>query len=203
MTVSDNLRPASEGLLPGFGDPVFDAQSVFRAALNATAYPGRIFELADGIAPPAPFDPATGALALTLLDMETTLWLDPASDAARTWLGFHAGVAVTDKQAEARFVIVTDLQSLPRIDALLQGSDEYPDRSATLIVQVPSLDGGPVRNWRGPGINGSLEVGVAGLADAFWAQRDLNREIYPAGIDIFLTCGKALMGLPRTTIVEG
>jgi alpha-D-ribose 1-methylphosphonate 5-triphosphate synthase subunit PhnH len=49
MTLS---APASAGLLPGFADPVFDAQSAFRAALDAIDPEGPRFPF--GLARPLP-----------------------------------------------------------------------------------------------------------------------------------------------------
>ena len=45
---------------------------------------------------PAPLDPATAAVLLTLVDNETPLWLDPAVAAARDWLAFHCGASIVD-----------------------------------------------------------------------------------------------------------
>ena len=82
----------------GFADPVRDAQRCFRAVLDAMARPGRIAHVS-GVTPPSPLDVATAAVALTLVDHETKLWLDPAAGAAREWLRFHCGAPLTDDLA--------------------------------------------------------------------------------------------------------
>ena len=64
-------------IAPGFADPVFDSQATFRAALDALARPGRVAALPPVLTPPAPLNPATAALCLTLADLDTPLWLDP------------------------------------------------------------------------------------------------------------------------------
>ena len=51
--------------LPGFADPVGQAQACFRAVLDAMARPGRLLAAGQGVTPPAPLDPATGAVVLT------------------------------------------------------------------------------------------------------------------------------------------
>lgn len=195
----------SEALLAGFADPVFDAQAVFRAALEALSYPGRVVQISRELAAPSPLDPASGALALALLDFETPLWLDEAArtGAAPGWLGFHTGAPTVAAPEEARFALAALGEALPPLDAFAQGDAEYPDRSATLILQVPSFDRGLRRIWRGPGIREIVPVGVDGLPARFWAERELSHEIYPAGVDVFFTCGMALLGLPRTIRVEG
>lgn len=198
------ISPAGASLKPGFADPIFDAQAVFRAALVATSYPGRVIPLDRNPAAPQPFSSATAALCLTLMDFETPAWLDrrAASGEATAWLRFHCSLPLTETAAEARFAIVSDPANLPRLRELNPGDVEYPDRSTTLIIQVPSLTDGPTTTWTGPGINGSIKVGIAGLPFRFWEDWDLNSELYPRGIDVIFTSGNAVVGLPRTIKVE-
>src|SRR6185312_9267216 len=75
--------------LPGFADPVLDAQSCFRAVLDAMARPGRLHQAGSGLTPPAPLHQATAAMLLTLADGDAPVWLDPAASAAREWVLFH------------------------------------------------------------------------------------------------------------------
>ncbi|HEY4174083.1 MAG TPA: phosphonate C-P lyase system protein PhnH, partial [Rhodopila sp.] len=74
-------------LSPGFADSVADAQSCFRAVLNAMARPGHIHTVS-GVSAPAPLCNAAAAVLLTLADHETPLWLDPAAAPAATWITF-------------------------------------------------------------------------------------------------------------------
>ena len=83
-------------LQPAFTDPVLDAQRGFRAALKALAGPGLIQTLhatpsLEGLAP------ATYALCLALLDVDTPLWLAPSFDTPliRANLAFHCGCPLT------------------------------------------------------------------------------------------------------------
>jgi len=80
--------------LPGFADPVSDAQSTFRAVLDAMARPGQVHHVGGGLTAPAPLDRATAAVLLTLVDNETPLWVDSAAADAREWLAFHCGAAL-------------------------------------------------------------------------------------------------------------
>jgi len=209
MTVQSSLSLAAvvaggASLKHGFADPVFDAQAVFRASLLATAYPGRMVPLDRTLAAPGPLSPATAALCLTLMDFETPAWLDrqTASGEAAAWLRFHSGLPVTDDPMAAHFAVVTDPLTMPRLFKFFSGDVEYPDRSATLIVQVASFTDGPMTTWTGPGIKTSATVGIGGLPFWFWSDWDLNRELYPRGIDVLFTNGNALVGLPRTITVE-
>ena len=77
--------------LPGFADPVAEAQSCFRAVLAATSRPGTIMAAGHGLVPPPPMQPATAAVLLTLVDADTPLWLDAGLAEAWDWLAFHCG----------------------------------------------------------------------------------------------------------------
>ena len=102
--------------LPRLPDPVADAQSCFRAVLDAMARPGRIRTVPAGLAAPSPLCDAAAALLLTLVDHETPLWLDPAAEPARGWIGFHTGAPVVPP-AQALFALAL---SLPDLAALPQ-----------------------------------------------------------------------------------
>lgn len=193
----------------GFASPVFDSQANFRALLEATAYPGRIVTLprlpeglAEGL---VRLSPAAAALCLTLADLDTTLWLDQAAATDRTlaFLRFHCGAPILSSHERADFALVARPLAMPRLITFNCGEPEYPDRSATLIIDVPSLAGGPPARWRGPGIETCREVAIAGLADGFWRQWAQIRLLYPLGVDLIFTCGEALIALPRSIAVEG
>ncbi|CAH1663315.1 MULTISPECIES: phosphonate C-P lyase system protein PhnH [unclassified Chelatococcus] len=192
------------GLEPGFSNPVFDSQSVFRNVLNAIAYPGAIEQLAQRPGAPEGVTPAMAAVALTLCDLDTPVWRDAAlsSDAVATYLRFHCGVPVVAEPAEARFALIGDAVAMPRLSAFEAGDERYPDRSATLVITVPSLTEGPRRQWSGPGIPRRRAVSVAGLPDWFWADWALNQGLYPLGVDVLFACGDAVVGLPRGIAVK-
>lgn len=192
-------------LAPGFADPVFDSQSSFRGLLNAIAYPGRVHQLKRLPSHPAALAPAAAAVALTLCDFETPVWLDQSASAPTTlsWLRFHCGAPIVDAASEARFAFITNPTDMPRLSAFNIGEDEYPDRSATLIIETAAFTGGPQRRWKGPGVRGSIDVSIAGLPDWFWEEWALNPALYPLGVDIIFVCGDAIVGLPRGVSTEG
>jgi alpha-D-ribose 1-methylphosphonate 5-triphosphate synthase subunit PhnH len=192
-------------LKPGFADHVFQAQAAFRAVLNAMSYAGRVYELKTDLDPPAPFAATTAAIALTLFDLDNAVWLDGASveGQAPAFLRFHCGTRLCRDPIEARFAVIADPTAMPALDSFAIGEDRYPDRSATLIIQVPSLTGGPATSWTGPGIESSREVRIAGLPARFWEQWALNHELYPLGVDVIFTTASSIIGLPRSIRVEG
>lgn len=196
----------NENLSPGFADPVGAAQATFRAVLTALSEPGRLLELAlapdPAFEPPAPLGLAAAAIALSLLDGDTPLWCDPTSRRAAPSLRFHTGAPLVEVPERARFALIAEASQLPSLAAFDAGSDEYPDRSATLIVEVASLSDAPTWLLRGPGIPDRRKLSVGGLPAGFAAEWRANHARFPRGVDVILTAGNRLAGLPRSTVIE-
>jgi len=190
-------------LAPGFSDPGHDAQRLFRAVLDAFAHPGRIMSLPDPPAGPGTISPATAAYLLTLVDRDTPLWLAPEFElpAVRDFVRFHTGAPIVARRDEAVFAVLAhDTASL---DGFAIGTDPYPDRSATLVIEVPVLGAGAARRWRGPGIDGQAAVAVGGLGADFWQAWADNHALFPCGVDVVFAAGSQLLALPRSIAVEG
>ena len=181
-------------LLPAFADPVRDSQAVFRSVMNAMARPGRIHRVSAPAIPPDPLDRATASVLLTLVDGDTPLWLDPAAAPAWGWVSFHCG-APPSEAATAAFAVALGTVSLTPFPA---GTDEAPEDSATLILQVEALGAGETLRLRGPGLKGEEILAVTGLPAAFRAEWAANRRRFPRGLDVILCAGDALAALPRT-----
>ncbi|QDL91866.1 phosphonate C-P lyase system protein PhnH [Paroceanicella profunda] len=186
----------AETLSGGFGDTARDAARAFRAVLDAMARPGTLHTLA-GVAPPAPLPVASGAVALTMCDPETPVWLAPslATPQVEGWLRFHTGAPLAPRD-EAMFAFGGWEEMLP-LDDFAIGTAEFPDRSATLVVSLPELAATGAR-LTGPGIR---EAAALSLPETAAFAR--NALLYPLGLDFIFTCGSRLAALPRTTIVEG
>ena len=194
----------------GFADPALCSQSVFRYALDALSLPGRIAVL-DASGPlknmqvPRGAHPAAAALLLALLDQDCKLWLSGGfshSDAA-AWLRFHTGCSIVQDPAQADFAWVAQAAELPLLARFSQGSAEYPDLSATFVIQVDSLQAqGSGWTLSGPGIAGSTQLHVGGLSPDFCSQRRAEQAHFPCGLDFLFTHGLSLVGLPRTTQLE-
>jgi len=190
-------------LTPGLADPSHDAQQLFRAILDAASHPGRIMSLPAAPAGPGTLSAAATAYLLTLADRDTPVWLADTFDRpeVRDFLRFHAGAPIVTKRAEAAFAVLASATPQP-FEGFNLGSDAYPDRSATLIVEVPDLRGGPARQWHGPGIDGRATVAVAGFPDDFWQDWAANHGLFPCGVDIVFTAGTELCALSRSVAVE-
>jgi alpha-D-ribose 1-methylphosphonate 5-triphosphate synthase subunit PhnH len=189
----------------GFADPVFQSQAAFRALLAALSEPGLMQDVAGDFAPPAGLNAATAIALLTLADYETPIWLpDVLRDGpAGAWLRFHCGAALVDEPAAASFAVIDGATDTAPLSAFNPGTDQFPDRSTTVIVQCAGLDGGEAATLEGPGIPGRRTVAPMGLPPDFWAQVAANAEIYPLGVDLILSHGGAVLGLPRSTQIRG
>lgn len=188
----------------GLADPVLDGQRIFRSVLEAMAHPGRVVGMAGPPRTPRPLHGSAVAVCLALVDLETPLWLDAAVRVPEVvdGLRFHCGCAIVAEPRAARFALAADPGSLPPLDAFDGGSDEYPDRSATLIVQAAALTAGAGPRLTGPGIAGEARLAVDGLPARFWAQLRDNHARFPRGVDVILAAPDGLAALPRTTWVE-
>lgn len=187
----------------GFADLVLGAQWVFRATMDALARPGTVQSITTDAVPPVPLTPELGALALTLCDHDTPVWLDPelATSAAVTgWIAFHCGAPITTDPTAAQFALVSDVRHLPKLDTFGQGTDEYPDRSTTIVLAAS--DEVRTVTLKGPGLKDQLTISLPIPGGAFLEQWAENRQRFPRGIDLLLVRDGTVVGLPRTTRIS-
>lgn len=185
----------AEVLKGGFANAPVDAAHAFRAAMNAMARPGTVEEIT-GAVPPAPMSVAAGTLILMLCDPDTPVHLAGDWDCkeVRGWIAFHVGAPIV--AAEDAMFAVGDWDALAPLTRFAIGTPEYPDRSATLIVEREALAAeGAV--LRGPGIKDTADMALPEVA-AF----QVNATLFPLGLDFFFTSGAQVSALPRTTKVE-
>lgn len=192
-------------LAAGLAEPSLDAQRIFRSVMRAMAEPGRTHTLVTNLSPPAPLGAASSAILLALTDFETPVWLDPrlsAAPAVATFLKFHTGATMVADPALAAFAVISDPAQMPPLSAFRQGTIDYPDRSATLLLQVARL-GGSRFTIEGPGIDGTARFFADPLPVDFAAQWADNRAVFPCGVDLLLATGDTIAALPRSSrIVE-
>lgn len=182
-------------LTGGFADPATQSAHGFRALMEAMARPGHILSVS-GAEPPAPLSLAAGVALLVLTDATTPLHLagDADCDQLRGWIAFHTGAPLVAAE-KAQFALGT-WAALSPVTRFPIGDPSWPDRSATLIVQMDRLAAeGP--RLTGPGIETEARLSLPETA-AFAA----NRQLFPLGFDTILTCGDRLAALPRSTKVE-
>lgn len=178
----------------GFTNFPVDASHAFRAVMTAMARPGDIVEV-HRAQPPAPLNAASGAALLTLCDPETPIYLAASHDTpqVREWITFHTGAPFT--QAQNATFAVGAWNDLP-VSEFPIGTSEYPDRSATLIVDLPELTNSGA-TLRGPGIKDQTHLSVPDIQVL-----QNNAQLFPLGLDFIFTTGDRLAALPRTTKVS-
>lgn len=194
-----------DGVGGAFKEPVFGAQAAFRRIMDAMARPGMVQKLTALPQPPKPLSPVAGAVALTLCDHDTPIWLDTAltvSEPVAAWLGFHTGAPVVRTPTEAHFAFCSNPAELIALENFAQGSQEYPDRSATIVLQVEDFESGEPLVLRGPGIRDETEIAPRPLPRHFVEQWRQNRGRFPRGVDLILAGHDAVAGLPRSTRIE-
>ena len=190
----------------GFAAPVFQSQAVFRAIMDALANPGTRQNLVLSAPTTIHMAPELVSTLLTLSDHDTPIWLaqtlrDPAVSA---FVGFHTGAPIVGEVGRAVFAFASHAAELPRLDSFNLGTQEYPDRSTTIVLAVEALSGGEPMIIRGPGIKDHAQISPIGLPGDFATQWAANREQFPRGIDLLLVAEGQVMGLPRSTrIAEG
>lgn len=200
-----NMQTMPTAPSAGFDDPVEGSQRVFRAVLDAMSHPGKIVTIDDLEAAPAPLNKATAAICLSLVDFETPLWADgtiAADGDALNYLRFHCGCPLTMNPLEARTALIADIDALPSFERFNAGTDERPDLSTTLIVQVAGLSNEEGVKLSGPGIKNITSLKIEGVSDAFWIAQRANHGLFPCGVDLILSAGDQIVCLPRTTKVE-
>lgn len=186
-------------------DPAIASQAAFRAVMDAMSHPGEVRRLVTSIRPPAPLTPAAAAVACALMDFETPVWLDASLanvQEVSTWLRFETGAPVVSQPDQATFAIVADAQALPAFSAFALGSHDYPDRSATLLVQVQHLGEGDPMRLSGPGLARPRSVRATSLPADFIERLQANRALFPRGVDLLLVSDDAVAALPRSVHAE-
>ncbi len=190
--------PLSEphALQGGFDDAPVQSATAFRAIMTAMARPGVSQDLI-GATAPAPLSVAAACVILTLCDPETGLYLAPGydSEAVQDWVRFHTGAQLVG--AAACDFALGDWQALMPLSQYAVGDAEYPDRSATLIVESKAANDGMAVALRGPGIKTVQPFHLPEIAGF-----QQNGTIFPLGLDFFFSCGSQLAALPRTTKVS-
>ncbi len=185
----------AETLSGGFANPAIQSAHAFRSVMEAMARPGTLQEISSA-EPSAPLSKAAGAVLLTLCDTDTGVYLagEADCDPVRAWLAFHTGAPLTGP-SHCVFAVGT-WDALNPLSAYPIGTSEYPDRSATLIVECAELvqTGATLT---GPGIKSNAALSVPDIDTL-----QENSALFPLGLDFIFTCGDRLAALPRSTQVS-
>jgi alpha-D-ribose 1-methylphosphonate 5-triphosphate synthase subunit PhnH len=206
MSNPPDAIPEAAPLTAGFPDPVHDAQACFRAVMNAMARPGsRQNVTSAGLEPPKPLTPTAAAIALTLLDYDTPVWLDRplmASEPVKAFLRFHTGAPIVTEPIEAAFSIVSDPAHLIPLSSFNQGSAEYPDRSTTIILTGQKFKNAQSATLAGPGIKDTAILATGPVPPVFWEHAISNNKQFPRGVDLIFAGETEVVALPRSTRIS-
>lgn len=184
-----------------FEQPVDQCQQVFRTVLSTLAEPLLPHRL-PCLPPSLPkLSAASAALLYTLVDQEVTVWLPPLPADTLESLRFHTGLQICDDAAQADFILLSRGCPLPPLAGLKAGTAEYPDRSATLLIEVEQFNTQQIEG-SGPGIPTSRRFGATDLPNDFWTQWQQNHARFPRGVDVILLAGEYIAGLPRSTRIQ-
>ena len=182
--------------------PVLQAQRNFRTLLDAMARPGTMHHVFHETAPD-PLHPATAAILSTLCDHDTPIWLGPETRTAESdnWIAFQTGAPIVSESRSAHFAILQS--ALPTLDLsdFAAGDPDYPDRSATLILQVNAIIPGDGPVLTGPGIKDQARLSPAPLPANFWDAARANHARYPLGVDFIFAAADRIAALPRSTTI--
>lgn len=178
-----------------FSENSINSSIAFRSLVNATSYPGRYFQI-NKLNKPSLLSNAAATILITLCDNESNVYLSKEynTEEVRNWLIFNTGAIVSNKK-NADFVIGT-WESLLPLNEFKIGAPEYPERSATLIVEETkykkvkcSIDG--------PGIKNKLHIDLPN-PELFIE----NNNLYPLGLDFYFTNDLDILSIPRSTKIS-
>lgn len=191
-------------IISGFADQALDSARAFRLMLDAMARPGRILPTPEAVDAPSPLLPTAATICLTLCDYDTPLWLDETcrTPAVLDYLRFHSGVPIVEEISAASFLLCSTASAATALAEANRGTAEYPDASATLIVQLPLFPSDEYLTLGGPGIDGTRVFSTCGLAPRFWDLMADNHALFPLGCDVFFATAGEIAALPRSTQIK-
>lgn len=192
--------------MPGFADPVIEAQQVFRAVMNALARPTQVQALDLRLSPPSPLTPGLAAIALALADGDAPLWLDAplaADPAVAAYLRFHTGAPIVAEPALAAFALIADPAALVSFDDFALGTEDYPDRSTTIVLAVDALEGGAELTLQGPGMREPSTIAPTPVPAQMRQAILDNRTLFPRGMDFVFVTPRQVAALPRSSSLAG
>jgi len=177
-------------------DIVFDSQKVYRLILEAVSNPARVVNISESAGKLFGSCPEFLAVALTLLDMETSYEVigdDTLSDEIASMT-----LARRENAESADFIFVCDPDGLKTvIENAKSGTLSDPHKSATVVVRNNGNTECRLK-LSGPGIDGEAELPATQTAKDALALRDRQNYEYPQGIDfIFISGAGDLFAIPR------
>ncbi|WP_139693258.1 phosphonate C-P lyase system protein PhnH [Sporolactobacillus terrae] len=192
---------------------VHDTRRVYRSLLDGMARPGKLHDLSpqmNSIPNAIPLFSGTYALGRTLLDAQTTFYLETENNEAASYLELRTGSRMLAAE-RADYLFIETQPSVDLIRTLMQqiriGTLLEPEKSATLIIRVRALSdsetSGITMTLSGPGIKKRRTLSADGFNPEWLRMRAARNMEYPTGCDFILISDNGQMAaLPRTTMIE-
>jgi len=175
----------------------------FRVIMDTMARPGKVSTLPRLIEPSEPAYATSLTVLLSLGDHLTSIYLAEEFRKAEIEkaLRFHTGSQLVHEQAPADFAVLNALHAEHALELWKRGTPEYPDQSASLIIQTTSLTQGEAVEFSGPGIETKTTVHIANITPTFWQARAEANAVIPLGIDLIFVTPHDILCCPRSTRV--
>lgn len=191
-------------LIGGFSNKASDSTACYGILHEATSNPATIFQLPVTVAAPRGLMMGAVVILLTLADAETPVWLAPECDTteARAHLLFHTGCPIVAEPELAAFAVMSVERDLSITKDLGLGLAEYPDRTATVILESERLIDGEGPLFHGPGMTEPRRFCVEEHPPSLWVHIAANQALFPRGVDWIFASPTELAALPRSTKIE-
>ena len=184
----------------GYQDQTHSSQNMFRTMLKAISFPGSIFTVPENLETDNVIYSSTANIIFTLFDIDTKIFIDSEKiSKIQNFITFNTNANCIEKSNHCDFAIIQNKEF--NIENFNLGTDEYPDNSSTIIIEVEDLINGEELIIEGPGIEKTKSISPTNLPKNFQSQWQNNNFIFPRGVDLILTCKDDFFCLPRTSKV--
>lgn len=188
-------------------DVIHDSQKQYRIILDSFAQPGIVnyFEKED-LNPPKPANKAMANIAMALLNSDTSVFVDSYFKSFSDYLQLNTSVPNTNVN-EAEFIFLHGNSSTDYISNCNKGELLYPEKGATIIILVDSLnsDTKDCINLilKGPGIKTERHLHISGISPQIIdAIKEANAS-FPLGNEIIITDkNNGFVAIPRSSKIE-
>ena len=133
--------------------------------------------------------------------VEATLMALAREPAVAEYLRFQTGAPIVSTATKAAFALVRRPDALPPTEVFALGSQDFPDRSTTIVLAVDSLSSGDRFVVTGPGVRNSVSFEAAPLPNDFCQRVRANHALFPRGVDWLLVGQGRVLGLPRSSFL--
>jgi alpha-D-ribose 1-methylphosphonate 5-triphosphate synthase subunit PhnH len=203
VTPLDLRQPVDPALVGRVRLDEHRSQQAFRAMLDALARPGTIVPLAVGVLD----DEVPGPLLLPLALADASVRVDVIGPGSDRWLEVVLAATGARRCPLEAADLVAGLGPVraQEVRSLRRGRPEAPEEGARLALGCHRLHPDPATRaeltveLRGPGVPGSVHLGVDGLAPGVLGALSEVNHAFPVGIDTWLVSDdRQLVGLPRS-----